>query len=718
MAYLSKKLRVAGVLVAAASMGCGQSTEGGPVWDVSALTAGPGNIVGNTIRGGGSATVEKVAGSVRDTTDAEFSHLVSRKNAQLAAASVSLAAPVNMTTTQETLSWAAMRDPNAPITLTLTLPEVNFAWDDMRSKDQAFRANRIQQRQADVAPRQQPVIDRLSKLGATSITPLWIANHISAVVPAKLAPAIAMWPELETLEHDLGAVPNGTPGSGYTGVDRASAVAADRLEMWGFNGGAGSLRNGGSSPVIVGDVGAAAGISPGNAPPTNHPGFLKPGQGVTRFTSDLICNSSTKSCFGAPYPTTLTHDTITMQLLAGSIVDGQDPNFQGNFTYDQLDRSGLALYAVPKFFGMLTSSESDEAFAIQQAVSAGVDILNVSATTPGVHYENNPNISLGGLNGALQNAFSSGVLVVYSAGDDNTDSMWVNSPCNQGYPSMRPEVLAVNGTKSVYNSSGYPTTNPVLAGSAWATSGCTVDAYASNGTSTYATTNIALGPVAPGKVSLVYRINSYNTSDTQTGSSFAAPIVAGAAAQLTNAFYSLGFAPRENFWLLTDMMMLSDGYDFVDYNNGAQTRVNGLSQFSGTGRLRMRFPSGGSFNDPNWQWSWWTFALGPHQTFTRTFQIGPNTQHYRLGLFWTETNLTKVADIDVAVNALDANGVLCAQDIGFQDDESLHNSIHLTRSQIPPCAAQLQLVVGTFGMPAGQTRTVYLSDLWDSDSGY
>jgi hypothetical protein len=144
----------------------------------------------------------------------------------------------------------------------------------------------------------------------------------------------------------------------------------------------------------------------------------------------------------------------------------------------------------------------------------------------------------------------------------------------------------------------------------------------------------------------------------------------------------------------------------------------GTSVYSGAGREQMRLPVYG-FPSGSWQWSWWGTNLSPHQTYTKT--VPANIQNYRLAFFWEESNLTKVADIDVYIDALNASGQVCQSSFAVQDDESIINAVHVKRSDIPACAlpnGQLQVRFNVYGMPAGQTRKILGSDLWDNEPTY
>jgi hypothetical protein len=124
----------------------------------------------------------------------------------------------------------------------------------------------------------------------------------------------------------------------------------------------------------------------------------------------------------------------------------------------------------------------------------------------------------------------------------------------------------------------------------------------------------------------------------------------------------------------------------------------------------------------------WTAAqVSPGQTYTYqstyplTDSSGNEVQRARVAFFWQETDLTKVADIDLYIDAVDSSGNVCDSGFASQDDESIINAVHVLRSDIPTCAQPygwLQVRINAYGMPANQTRTLYVSDAFDSESGY
>jgi hypothetical protein len=676
------------------------------------LTADAPNAIGNI--GNGLQTF-RVTGVSNVATQSDIDALTARKAAIPAPPAAGASNPGGPTA--ETLAWAAQKDPGEPVHFTLVLPERPFSWDRFRGATDANRASLVQDRQTDVATVQSAIISRLSALGGQEIEGLWVANVINVTLPAGVAPQMASWSEIALLEHDAPIRPSGTPGDGLYGADRRVAIHADRLLAHGFTGVIGNAATP-SAPVKIGAVGAATDAAGhNNLVPSHHPGFEDAGL-HTRFENNVTCQPTVQSCSPALGPNAQTHDTTVMGVLGGSIEAGQDSSMPGTSTPAQVDRSGIATGATLEYFHAGANSTQALAIGVQAALNVGIDIVNNSWGVS-TWMTTDPTTDLSGLNEILQNAFNAGVLVVFAAGDSN--GPMYSTSCNVSYPANRPDVLTINGSNTAYSSGGLPPSAPVLLAGAWATSGCTIDV--ATGPSTYtAARDYAIGGVAPGLVGLSYFWDSpsfFGYSGNGIGSSFAAPAVAGAAALLRNAWQSLGYGIRPNYFLKTDLMMLTDGYNFTSYSDGGTARrIGGTSPYSGTGRLQLRtpiydFPSGA------WQWSWTNLNIGNGSTWSKTVPV--NIQNYRFAMFWEETDLTHVADIDVRIDALNSAGAVCAGSVAAQNDYSIVNAIHLIRSDIPACAlsgGSLQLTITGFAVPSGQTRFVYFSDLWDNEVGY
>src|SRR6185312_11090843 len=80
----------------------------------------------------------------------------------------------------------------------------------------------------------------------------------------------------------------------------------------------------------------------------------------------------------APAAGAKAHGMVVAGIAAGSIEDGEDPNYTGIHTVDQRDRSGIAKEAVILYYRGGDGSVLSWRYAIQQAVADGADVINLS----------------------------------------------------------------------------------------------------------------------------------------------------------------------------------------------------------------------------------------------------------------------------------------------------------------------------------------------------
>ena len=172
---------------------------------------------------------------------------------------------------------------------------------------------------------------RLKSMGATEVGTRWLANAIDFTVPARMAPILAAWPEIESLQHGTNGKALGAPNEGYWGIDRRTTFHADRILSNGFIGSKGNA----ASPTTPVRLGALM----STPVPKNHPGFKISGGG-TRYYQYQQCNPNAPlSCFAGSDPTGSDHDTAVMTVMGGSIEGGQDPTFLARTP----PRSGIAV---------------------------------------------------------------------------------------------------------------------------------------------------------------------------------------------------------------------------------------------------------------------------------------------------------------------------------------------------------------------------------------
>jgi hypothetical protein len=622
-------------------------------------------------------------------------------------------APIPTNHTSATVDWASAQPSGSTSTYTIFLAEPGFAWSSFQGVKDDARASLVAQRKASLADGQAALTGKLQAISGANIRPLWLINALEVDIYSDALAEIAQWPEVVDIQYSVTVTQLGV---GYSGYDRRECIGATQFINAGFTGASGGPSG---SQVTVAMVGDLTDPEYGNNVPTDHPGFLY-ANGDYRFGWDLSCDSISETCTEAAQPTGQVHDTVVAGVLAGSIEAGQDPAYPGTNTRAQIDRSGIAPGVQLLDIGAATGSTADLALAIQNIFEHGADIISISW---GVGGTCDVNEDFSGIDAEIEEAFGGGTFVAVAAGDSNTSSSTFSTTCNQTWPSNRSTAFGTNGLATVYESDG-TTENPTpaLQPGAWSTSEWPVDVYDPGTGGYYASTSQMLGSSAIGVTGLTYYWNSPSSygysSSNWVGSSFSAPAVAGGAALLSNAFYSWNGVVRTNWWLKSDLMMLSDGYAFVAYTGSQNDRYEaGVSQYSGTGRLKMHYPEDGSFSGGSWDWSWTKHTLNPGDVFTK--KVTADFAQLRAAFFWQETDETHIADIDVYLDGLEANGAtVCSTAFAGQSDESISNAIHVTASEVPTCATYVQIRIVAYGIPSGQTRTIYESDLWDHSPGF
>lgn len=219
-------------------------------------------------------------------------------------------------------------------------------------------------------------------------------------------------------------------------------------------------------------------------------------------------------------------------------------------------RSGVAIDAQMLYYR--TNSAAAIAIAIDDAVSSGADVINMSLGFPRSQYDPfavnppcSPVIILGGLPTVLRDAFAAGVLIIESAANDAS----LGGACNVGYPAWRPEVVSVGALETDSVSDVY-TSTPIASFSSRGTVPYTM---AGGGAGASSAVNIT----GPGFISHNFTTGpaNYNTTTSFSGTSYAAPIVAGYGAMLRDAFYSTtgwSFAASQARYLHVNMLLAGD----------------------------------------------------------------------------------------------------------------------------------------------------------------
>jgi hypothetical protein len=385
-----------------------------------------------------------------------------------------------------------------------------------------------------------------------------------------------------------------------------------------FGGDTGSLLSS-TAPVRIAIIEAQISPEEGtfNRLAADHVGFTE--SGTSRILAVKDC-SNTICTAASTLPTGATHGTRVSWIAAGSIMEGQDPAYPSYLPSTILarrQRSGVARDTKVLYY-RLTGGGPALARAIDQAVSDGADVINMSLGFPFSSYNpgNSPfidhcdaNLNKDGLSTAVASAFNAGVVIVESVGNDGHAGA-----CTMGYPSWRPEVVAVASVETDSTKDSY--------------TGSPLSSFSSGGLVPYTLATgvpgsaVGIDLSAPGHISQSFAQGPANyNANSNSGTSYASPIVTANAAMLRDAFASLTpwiYASTRARYIHANLLLSGDHWPGP---TGTAPRLQtGGSNFTGLGRLLAHAPNtaSDSNSDPVVPWCWVTFEpyIQPGTTFT------------------------------------------------------------------------------------------------------
>lgn len=597
-------------------------------------------------------------------------------------------------------------------------PTLDDQWRGFRSAGDAERERFVAWRKDAIAEAQAPFREWLVTKEATIEATFWLVNGLQISVPARNVEEIVQRAEVRHVSDSTGSAPRPlrAANTGYGAGETRHALRVDNLYRAGFSGNAGSRSGagGGDNRIKIGIV-----ETRNVYPLREHPGFKNAADGGVRLVERTCglgsCSATTQTQLGydpdasAPDASPFfDHGTDTTKVAVGSIEHGEDPSFPGGtFTSDQTLRSGLLSDAVAYTYEM--HGDSTETTLIQvlgNAMLDGVDVLNISYKMSGECFIGDPALnpySMSLASQALNNALSSGVVIVGSVGNDGINQP-SDSTCRIGYPASRPEVLGVGAVSSTDWTKAYNTL-PIAA----YTSRGGVPMYMSAG---FAVNQAGVDVVAPGTHGYPYiRLAGggvgYGDDSFVSGTSVAGPPVAASIGALRQAFNaSAPNSMNDGRTLLAVSLLMGDGWD-------ADTGTidgNHVSTLSGTGRFKAHWP--GSASDPMPNAFTWRTTPVMHSGDSYTWPInlgaplpGPVSE-YKFAAFNTPitTDINKLPDFDYYLeNSCPAGGgppVVLASNAGYDS----RTVFRLTPAQF--AGKCLQMRVYAYNVPSsGATLT-------------
>lgn len=513
------------------------------------------------------------------------------------------------------------------IPVTIILEELPTNWSHLRAlSEDADRKAFISTLSARVASAQKSLREWLVAAGALNVRSLEIRNQIHADVPSSKIGALLARSDVIEVSADE-QISNTEEWSGRDASIETRNTAAFRT--FGVNGGTGSRISG--QPIRLAII---EGLDDGgftNYPLLGHPSWQRP-NGTTRLSAS-DCTTGAGTCT----PTTSTvglvahHGARVSWLAGGSILDGQDPAFPGTNTVAQQERSGILTQSNVSYY--ITNSTADIAKAIFSAILDGADVINLSQ---GIGLNNpanlcNRNYNPSDLNGWIRTAADNGVVFVKSAGNQGNPGS-----CNITYPAWAPEAISVTNLDS--GGAGAPPDYATLSlRPSSSVGGIGIGVYPFG----YSATMSGVGISTSGVVTRYPTANgggSYETAGQSSGTSYAAPIVAGLVGGLRQAFSQIGAPMNDARMLETQLLLLGDG--------------TSMTSLLGSGRIRAHWPSSNDLLS-SWGWGWRSFVMYTNQDVYWTVGDSAAEASYLTVWKWATmffpSNLGNVPDIDFYV---------------------------------------------------------------------
>lgn len=329
----------------------------------------------------------------------------------------------------------------------------------------------------------------------------------------------------------------------------------------------------------------------------NHYAFRKSANDPTSRINPKWCgtiNSSISTCVPNNtlyYPgwdlcgDALSHSSKVAGIMAGSIMDGQDPNITNST--DRWRRSGVATNSDITYYSLDNGSQGScyLVAALQDAVISGQDVANMSFSLGSACNTNIYNSCSVGE--ALINTFRAGVVLVAGAGNDKV----LNNECKTVFPGFSPATLSVGGLNTRGTVTGemrpyndlqhFEEPTPSLNGSSY---GSMSGTYWGGAAATINTVDIA----APFTwVSLVGASGAVAADPYYQvgvgGTSYSSPYIAGIAGIIRQWMTEANFEARTESGAIAAQILLSgDG----DINAANEHRVNSTALKTGAGRVK------------------------------------------------------------------------------------------------------------------------------------
>jgi len=590
--------------------------------------------------------------------------------------------------TERALDEASKLPPDMPIEVGIELEDPSFDFRRMQGASESSRANLIDARRAQLDKSQSAIGKLVATLGGEVLDRMWLVNVVDVRLPAGRLAEVARLPGVVGIGL---SVSDGGP-DGWTGQQVRAGMMLDGAGLADgksdfyyscapfhnpavCHDGKTGHHNNTSQRVRIGII--ELGTVANNMIGRNHVGWQDTAGGPSRIVATYNCDTAPCSLTTAT-GTGETHGTLVAWAAAGSIEEGQDPNFPvspflGSRTADQRARSGVAKEA--NLYYYVASDSSGIRRAIDRAVANGVDIINMSFFLAPCDQVDTTTHDLSSINATLRNAINAGVLPVKSASNLGHDD---SNKCTLGYPAWRPHALTVGALGTSAANPDMNTTGMMRVSETYASSrgGARLRNDPSGPDRIFSGVDL----VAPGCVRNYFNNDSNGYAPGgNCGTSWAAPTVAGTAALFRDALHYVGWTATANDArrLLTNMLLFGDAWD-ADTGN---KRSGATSHLSGFGRLHAHWPSTNNLTAP-WGWGSQTKHINQGEVLTWTVNDSgpenPAITQWKWALTWFDDDLSNASNI--VINVVDT--CVSGLSVGIDWSYDYRKRVHLRADKI------------------------------------
>jgi len=334
------------------------------------------------------------------------------------------------------------------------------------------------------------------------------------------------------------------------------------------------------------------------------------------------------------------HGNVVATQFVSDLTDGQDSNYTTES--EQLKKTGMTTETVFTF--VMSGFDGSVVEAAELAIAFGVDVINFSTNSEERDEFCDANHSQAI---AINNMMHNGIFVVNSAGNEANAFPGI---CNVGPPATASGAFTV----AAYEKGGHPVTEEL--------NEANIASFSSHGPDVNGRPLVQM-TASSGREGehVVSWENPLYIEESRGGTSYSAPIVAGAVANLKDFFiHKFGVTLANKVGLLfANMLIMGDG----KIEDGVQTPTTPIDPRWGAGRLRMRMFNGAGMDTP-WRHRWAYHTLSQSEVFEIPVNpiagtnepVSENVEFFRAALWFHEPNLGEGVNSSVVSFLINEDG--------------------------------------------------------------